>query len=382
MRGIILFAARRLLSPALCLLGGHLLCGPATAETIVFAGDYGLNRQQPKAADLYDARGATVQVEQGTNNTCWNIRPRGAPDSAVFIGGRCIGVGHNRTMDRKPLYDRGNGAGLRFEHFRDFTVRRFYTEYAWDPIRPANGYGRDDATATIEESWIRSGRDDCVEADTVPARLTIRNSLIEDCHSMISVRPGGGNPLPHPITIEITDSLLSLGCKLEGNKPCLERELRAQYPWARKNDPATGQGGRSNSVFFKLRNYDKITIVFKGNSVAMGAGIAGAGPDRQFYTADDVWQEIGFHTPERNLDFFLNGPLNNPGVKLDPASTGNTFYWLGGCDFAGLTMVQLHGACVPAEFKLDPAVWTAASNSRTEWLDVRARWISEVWQSP
>lgn len=372
MQGFIASAVYCLLTAVLCCFLG----GTVVAETIVLEGNYGLTRQQPDAADLYDATQATANVEQGTNNTCWNIRPKDLPQRAEFVGGRCIGVGKNRTWPRKPLYDQGNGAGLRSE-IRDFTVRRFYSEYAWDPIKPAATNDR----WTILDSWVRSGRDDCIEADHNPDWIVVRHSLFEDCHTLISVTPGGGRHLEHPATIEFHDSVLSIGCMLDDNKACLERDTRAGYPWARPYDPATDTGGRGSSAPFKVRGFGDdagcghgITIRFRGNHFMAGASIAAPGPDGEFYTSDDLWQEDGFHTPARNLDFFQC-------MEVTPDSTDNTFYWLGGCDFEGFTMVQLHGACVPQEFNLSPAQWTAASNSREQWLAVRAKWIAEVWES-
>jgi hypothetical protein len=80
--------------------------------------------------------------------------------------------------------------------------------------------------------------------------------------------------------------------------------------------------------------------------------------------------ETGINVDGSNLPFFKSMPLR-------AASTGNTFYWLGGCRFPGLVTVQLHRACVP-RFNLSPAVWTKASNNRAAWEAKRKRFISQV----
>ena len=124
---------------------------------------------------------------------------------------------------------------------------------------------------------------------------------------------------------------MSLGCGLPGGRPCETRAKRLEFAWSR--EAGSGQA-------FKVRGCgDDIDILFRGNVVMMETGINSAGS---------------------NLPFFQC-------MHVQPGSTDNTFFWLGGCDFRGLEMVQLHGACVPARFDLDPAVRTHASNSRAAW---------------
>ena len=113
-------------------IGGVALlasAGPALAQTEVVSGDQGFNRQVLQDAELYDATDATVLVEQGRNNTGYNIARSPAP--AMFLGGRTIGQGINRTTAWRSLYHRGNGACLRFENSPNFTVRRHYGEFCW-----------------------------------------------------------------------------------------------------------------------------------------------------------------------------------------------------------------------------------------------------------
>jgi hypothetical protein len=313
--------------------------GPALAQTKVITGDKGFDRQELSGARLYDATGATVHVTQGRNNTCFNIRPN-SPGSAVFLGGRCLGEGANRTLAWRDLYDLGNGASVRFEGSAGLTVRRHYSEFAWDPIKPASGSGN----WRVENSWIKHARDDAIEADHGGAHSGIvRRTFFEGVHGFLSVTPGQGNPIGGRPRVEFHDNLMSLGCGLPGGRACENREKRLKFAWARP----TGSGQA-----FKVRGCgDDVDILFRNNVVMMETGINSSGS---------------------NLPFFQC-------MRVQPGSTGNTFFWLGGCDFRGYEMTKLHGACVPARFKLDPAVWTHASNSRAAWDGHVARWKTEVW---
>ena len=314
--------------------------GAALAQTEVITGDQGFDRQELRGATLYDALDATVHVTQGRNNTCYVIRPS-SPSDAVFLGGRCLGEGANRTLPWRDLYDLGNGASVRFEGSPNLTVRHHFSEFAWDPIKPATGSGN----WTVEESWIKDGRDDCIEADHAGAHDgVVRRSFLQRCHTFLSVTPGSGQAILERLLVEFEDNLMSLGCGLDDNKPCEDRDKRLKFAWARP-------GGSGQA--FKVRGCgDEIDILFRGNVVMM---------------------ETGLNTGASNLPFFQC-------MHVQPGSTDNTFYWLGGCDFRGLEMTTLHGACVPKAFQLDPAVFTRASNDRAAWEAEVARWRAAVWE--
>ena len=313
--------------------------GAALAQTKVITGDKGFSRQVLSGARLYDATRATVHVEQGRNNTCFNIRPS-SPKSAVFLGGRCLGKGINRTHPWRAVYDKGNGASVRFEGSPSLTVRQHYSEFAWDPIKPASGSGN----WRVEDTWIKHARDDAIEADHGGAHSGIvRRTFFEGVHGFLSVTPGQGKPIGGRPRVEFHGNLMSLGCGLDGGRPCEDRAKRLKFAWARP----TGSGQA-----FKVRGCgDDVDILFQGNVVMMETGINSSGSNQPFFQC----------------------------MRVQPGSTGNTFFWLGGCDFRGYDMVKLHGACVPARFKLNPAVFTHASNSRSAWNAHVARWKAEVW---
>ena len=320
---------------------------PARAAAI--EGDQGLNRQVVKGAEQYDATTATVRVEQGTNNTGYNVP--NSPKGAVFLGGRTLGQGANRTMTWRPLYTRGNGACVRLENSPEVTVRHHYGEFCWDGIKLATG----SYDWTVEDSWLRHIRDDAIEADHHGAHSgVVRRSFLDGVHTLISVTPGKGQSLQARARIEFQDNLLSLGCGLDDGRPCEDRDKRLKFDWARPRG--------SGQAFKVAGSGEAIDILFRGNVVAMGAE-----------PTERDWTEVGINTAGGNLRFFQD-------LTVLPGSTGNTFYWLGGCDFRGLEMVELHGACVPERFELEPAVWTHASNDRAAWEAEVARWKREVWE--
>jgi hypothetical protein len=322
-------------------IGGVALlasAGLALAQTEVVSGDQGFDRQELGGAELYDATEATVLVEQGRNNTGYNIVRSPAP--AMFLGGRTLGRGSNRTTPWRSLYDQGNGACVRFESSPNLTVRRHYGEFCWDGLKPVTG----SRNWTVEDSWLRHIRDDAIEADHAGAHDgVVRRTFFEGVHTFLSVTPGDGEAIHGHVRVEFHDNLMSLGCGLDDGKPCEDRSKRLQYAWSRPD--GSGQA-------FKVRGCgDDVDILFRGNIVMM---------------------ETGINTAGANLPIFQC-------MRVLPGSTGNTFYWLGACNFRGLEMTSLHGACVPKQFQLDPAVWTHASNDRAAWEAEVARWQAEIW---
>jgi hypothetical protein len=311
----------------------------ALAQTKTLAGDKGMSRQALQGAKLYDAAKATVHVEQGKNNTGYNVTR--SPAGATFAGGRTLGKGINRTQPWADVYSRGNGACVRFENSAQFTVRRHYGEFCWDGLKPAGGSGN----WRVEDSWLKHIRDDAIEADHGGAHSGIvRRTFLDGVHTFLSVTPGQGGAIGGRPRVEFHDNLMSLGCGLDGGKACENRAKRLKYAWARPQ--GSGQA-------FKSRGCGAdVDMLFRNNVVMM---------------------ETGVNTAASNLVFFQC-------LRLLPGSTGNTFYWLGGCSFRGLEMTKLHGACVPARFKLDPKVWTKASNSRSAWQAEVARWQKQVWK--
>jgi hypothetical protein len=313
--------------------------GAALAQTKTLAGDKGMSRQVVQGAKLYDAAKATVQVEQGKNNTGYNVTR--SPAGATFLGGRTLGRGINRTQPWVTVHAKGNGACVRFENSAQLTVRRHYGEFCWDGLKPAGGSGN----WRVEDSWLKHIRDDAIEADHGGAHSGIvRRTFFDRVHTFLSVTPGQGGAIGGRPRVEFHDNLMSLGCGLDGGKACENRAKRLKYAWARPQ--GSGQA-------FKSRGCGAdVDMLFRNNVVMM---------------------ETGVNTAASNLPFFQC-------LRLQPGSTGNTFYWLGGCNFRGLEMTRLHGACVPARFKLDPKVWTKASNSRSAWQAAVARWQNQVWK--
>ena len=245
--------------------------GAVSAQTRVITGDKGFDRQELSGAGLYDATGATVHVTQGRNNTCFNIRPS-SPDGALFLGGRCIGEGINRTEPWAPVHGAGNGASVRFEGSPGLTVRHHYSEYAWDPIKPATG----SSNWKVEDSWLKHARDDAIEADHGGAHSGIvRRTFFDGVHTFLSVTPGQGAPVGGRPRVELHDNLMSLGCGLPGGRACENRAKRLEFAWSRP----TGSGQA-----FKVRGCgDDIDILFRGNVVMMETGINSAGSNLPFF---------------------------------------------------------------------------------------------------
>ena len=329
-----------------------LLAPQIEAKTLSLSGDRGHGRVSVGNSELYDADGTfAVDVQQniqGANTGLW-INP--GPSNATWRGGAVAGTGINRSVPWDYLYHKvepGNGACVLIGNHQNFTLEHFFCAYPWDGVRWVDN----SQNWLIKGSWIADVRDDAIENDHIYSGK-VEKSYIEAAHSFYSATPGGGGA-SRPHRLEVVDNLISLGCQLDGKKPCEDRAKRLGYAWSR---PV------GNGQFFKVNGCGAdIDILFKGNSVMMGASQA----------ADGSWYEVGFNTAGANLSFFQC-------MNILPGSTGNSFYWLGGCDFKGLKMVQLHGACVPEMFKLDPAIFTLASNSRPEWEARVAKWQSEVW---
>jgi hypothetical protein len=327
--------------------------GAALAQTKVITGDKGLSRQVVSGAKLYDATKATVLVEQGKNNTGYNIT--GSPQVATLLGGRTLGQGINRTQSWVTVHAKGNGACVRFEKSPGLTVRRHYGEFCWDGLKPATGSGN----WRVEDSWLKHIRDDAIEADHVGAHNgVVRRTFFDGVHTFISVTPGQSQPISTRVRVEFDDNLMSLGCGV-ANGNCENRAKRLADPYSRP---------RGSGQAFKVRGCgDQVDMLFRGNRVMMGAELVGG-----------QWQPVGLNTAAAPALFQC--------IRIQPGSTGNTFYWLGptpaNCSgvAAGLSFTRLHGACVPAQFKLNPAVFTAASNDRAAWLAAVARWQGQVWK--
>ncbi|MGH6896379.1 MAG: hypothetical protein ACREJ5_07515 [Geminicoccaceae bacterium] len=312
--------------------------GAALAQNKVIAGEKGLHRQSVNGAKLYDATTATVLVEQGRNNTGYNLSS--SPKGAMFLGGRTLGRGSNRTQPWVSVHAKGNGACVRFENSPQLTIRRHYGEFCWDGLKPADGAGN----WRVEDSWLKHIRDDAIEADHGGAHNgQVRRTFFDGVHTFISVTPGKGRAIGGRPRVEFHDNLMSLGCGLDGGKACENRAKRLKFAWARPQ--GSGQA-------FKVRGCGAdVDLLFRNNVVMI---------------------ETGVNIGGSNLPFFQC-------INLLPGSTGNTFFWLGGCNFRGLEMTKLHGACVPARFKLDPAVWSHASNDRAAWAAHVARWRAQIW---
>jgi len=306
----------------------------------------GSERQVVHGADLYDARGLRVVLDQWAGpNSAANVTS--SPPGAVFRGGQGIGGNRNRTEARQTLYKRGpgsgNGASVRMEDSPECTVLGHYSEYAWDPIK-FSGSTRD---WTIERCLCRNARDDAIEDDVGYSGI-VRKSAFLDCHSLLSVTPGGSAPLSGPCTIRFEDCLFSSGNLLaDGSSAWRDRDDR-NYAWGHPN------GG---SQIFKVRGY--------GPDAGGGAGIT-----IELYRCAFMVR-YGIVTTKANLRFFQDMALRGE---------GNVFYYLG--DFRALTKVALKGGFVPAEYELGkhPEVWARVSNDAEEWADLERNWVA-AWKA-
>lgn len=310
----------------------------ASAATRVITGHHECEQVRVRGAEIYDARGSSVRVEQGT---CLNTgyRVMNSPDPALWLGGSVLGTNDHSGLSWDVVHDRGNGAGLLVQNSSRMTVRGVFIDRPWDGIRPAAGVSH----LTVVDSWLRDVGDDAIEADHRRDldTLTIRNSLLQDVHTAISSRRGGRSASPTPaVTWRILDSLISLG---------LHKDTRAKrkYPWA--------PGELGSGQLFKTEGLGRNTEILIRNTIVM--------------------MRQAPKSARRTLRIIPDE------AELDPASGGNVLVWLGGDRVDGLDMVTVDGVRVPEAFGLheltnvfsvtdDPQVWDAA----------RARWLAAVWR--
>jgi hypothetical protein len=311
------------------------------AFTKVITGDKGFAKQSVNSANLYDATGLIVRVEQGRNNTGVNITS--SPPGAIFTGGRVLGVGANQSLPWDNLYARGNGGCIRAEKSPGITIRGVYGEYTWDGIKPVSGT----QNFTIEDCQLKHCRDDAVEDDAQNSGV-VRRCFFDRVHTFLSVNPGGGAAITRQVNITWEECVMSLGCGLPDGKACEDRAKRLKYAWA----CPTGSGQP-----WKVTNNNKLVRMRYANNAAMIEGC--------------------INQSKSNLRWF-----NPAAITLLPGSTGNRFYYLG--TGKGLTMINVTNpdgskARVPAEFGIVPGpVWARVSNSRPEWEAEIARWQAAV----
>jgi hypothetical protein len=312
---------------------------PSGGKVIRVSGDKGFDRQEISSANLFDVRGATVSIEQGRNNT--GYLPSNGLTGAVLLGGNSIGKGANLTLPWRSLYDLGNGATVLVRGIPGVTLLHHYSEYTWDGFKPTGG----SPNWTVAESWFKHSRDDAIENDHLSSMNgSIKRSFFDGVHTFISVTPGEGGDVPNRVTYLWENNVMSLGCGLPGGKACEDRDKRLKYAWSKptgSGQPWKDQGDASY-----------VNMTFRNNAVMAETGINQASS---------------------------NHPFVKSGWRLDPSSTNNAFYWLGGCNYPGYEMETVHGACVPKLFNIDPRVFTRVSNSRAEWDAVVQKWKSEVW---
>jgi hypothetical protein len=320
-------------------------------------------------AETVDQTGRSIQIDHADKskpNICWNYRERsGLPRGSVHLGGECIGVGGARTMAWRDYYDLGNGAAVRFDDSPDLTIRRLRSEYAWDTIKPANNSN----DWAVEDSWLRYGRDDTIEADHATSHNGIvRQTFMESVHTYLSVTPGDKNGLTRDVRVEFHDNLMSLGCGLPPGQVCENRAKRLKYSWARP---------RGSGQAFKTRGGPRITLVFRNNVVMQGAELLGYTWTAAGRVQGGTWHPVGFNQSKGTFQLFQD---------LNVQASGNTFYWLGeipakcnGGTAQGLEFTTFLGACVPAALRLQPGHWARASNSRAEYVAEMERWYQTVW---
>lgn len=267
------------------------------------------------------------------------------PDGTIILGGRVLGVGANRTLPWRDLYDLGNGGAIRWEGSSDITILKNYNEYTWDPYKPRGPRGR------IRRCWIRECRDDAIEHDAVNSfadpTLWVEENFFDYGHTFLSITPGQGAAQNKPVTVHWTGNVMSLGHHLDDGRPAETRDKRLQYAWA---EPINGSGQP-----FKVR----------GMSGGGGAGIT------LNFNNNAVMFKYGMNTAKSNIRLFQD---------MQVMGSANRFYYLG--DFKGLTPIDFMGARIPAEFEIHkhPELWSHVSNDPDEWEAEIANWKTAVWQ--
>jgi hypothetical protein len=308
---------------------------------------------------LYDAQPSfQVRVQQNIDGANTGVLISSSPAGAKWQGGKVLGTGINRNKPWDYLYHKvqpGNGTALLAQNSPGITIDHLFADFTWDGVRVTDNC----KDWVVYRSWIADVRDDTIENDHI-CNGAVRESFLDGVHGFYSATPGGGGA-SRPHKVEFSGNLMSLGCGLDGKAACEDRAKRLGDPWS--NPVGNGQA-------FKINGCGQWTeMLFKGNAVMMGAD----------QDKNGTWYNVGFNTAKANLPF-------TQCIKMTPGSTNNRFYWLGAtppnCSgkAGGLSFTKLYNACVPAEFKLSPQMFSAASNDRQAWLGEVERWKTAAWQ--
>lgn len=187
-------------------------------------GDKGYGPFSVGGQDFYDARGATVRVNNDPNfsggQTGWRINS--SPANAVWLGGEVTSDNRVSEQEWTRVHSK-DGPGMLARASNNLTIRGLKMTATFDGINVSDGKG----VQTIDTCWLTRVIDDQVEADQRPPVLRLMNSYIEEGSGQnISSRPGSGFVgTPPRMRQEIIGNLI------EGRPLFLDTREKNTFPW-------------------------------------------------------------------------------------------------------------------------------------------------------
>jgi len=214
-----------------------------------------VSESHPPDGRTFDLRGMTSTAY---GNTTEHALTFGITGGDVTAGGLCIlggdirsSVSLARTWD--DLNDNMNGGALSFGTRSGVgVVDGLRADNVFDGI---SAKGDPPAQLVVRNIWFTNIRDDCIENDTHPKSLTVRDSLLDGCFVGISERPGSDDSWNRPTGTTTLDHVLlrlqpmsyGTGCRYE--QACTD--------------------GRGHHVFFKWSETATPNVVIRDSVLRM-----------------------------------------------------------------------------------------------------------------
>ena len=214
-----------------------------------------VSESHPPDGRTFDLRGMTSTAY---GNTTEHALTFGITGGDVTAGGLCIlggdirsSVSLARTWD--DLNDNMNGGALSFGTRSGVgVVDGLRADNVFDGI---SAKGDPPAQLVVRNIWFTNIRDDCIENDTHPKSLTVRDSLLDGCFVGISERPGSDDSWNRPTGTTTLDHVLlrlqpmsyGTGCRYE--QTCTD--------------------GRGHHVFFKWSETATPNVVIRDSVLRM-----------------------------------------------------------------------------------------------------------------
>jgi len=214
-----------------------------------------VSESHPPNGRTFDLRGMTSTAYG--NSTVYALT-FGITGSESTAGGLCIlggvvrsSVSPGRTWD--DLNDNVNGDALSFGTSSGVgVVDGLRADNVFDGI---SSHGDPPAQIVVRNVWFTNIRDDCIENDTHPKTLTVRDSLFDGCFVGISERPGSDDGWNRPTGTTTLDHVL------------LRLEPMAYGTGCRYEQACTD--GRGHHVFFKWSETATPSVVIRDSVLRM-----------------------------------------------------------------------------------------------------------------